>query len=158
MFFRHSQLAGMRDGCESYLNCTEQQRSHPVPACAVWNINYVHHQKDIPFSRQHGQLVCLPDPAAFSRFPPQPFVCSDNSKSTSAFTWEDSCLKKEPMELLPPLTVEHILTSAYHLGSIFQAPFHFHHGLCVIAHLWTQLRVTVIFAANARHIIYPVVP
>lgn len=55
------------------------------------------------------------------------------------------------LELLPSLTVEHILTSAYHLRSISQALFHFHRGLSVIAHLWTQLHATVIFAANRSH-------
>lgn len=42
-----------------------------------------------------------------------------------------SCLHLiRKMELLPPLTVE---TSAYHLGSISQALFHFHRGLSVTA-------------------------
>lgn len=55
------------------------------------------------------------------------------------------------MELLPPLTVEHILTSAYHLWSISKTLIHFHRGLYVIAHLWTQLHIIVIFATNISH-------
>lgn len=58
------------------------------------------------------------------------------------------------MELLPPLTVEHILTSAYHLRSISQALFHFHHGLSAVAHLWAQLHAIVIFATSISHEIH----
>lgn len=52
------------------------------------------------------------------------------------------------MELLPPLTMEHILTSAHHLRSISQALIRFHRDPYVTAHLWTQLCVIVIFATN----------
>lgn len=52
------------------------------------------------------------------------------------------------LELLPSLTVEHILTSAYNLRSISQALFHFCRGVSVIAHLWTQLHAMVIFATK----------
>ena len=60
-------------------------------------------------------------------------------------------LRNKQMELLPLLTVEPIVTSAYHLWSVSQALFHFHHGLYVTAHLWTQLHVIVIFATNISH-------
>lgn len=58
------------------------------------------------------------------------------------------------LELLPSLTVEHILTSAYNLRSISQALFHFCRGVSVIAHLWTQLHAMVIFAINISHEIH----
>lgn len=55
---------------------------------------------------------------------------------------------------LPPLTVEHVLISGYHLWSISEALFYFHHGLYVIARLWTQLPVIVIYISCKIYLVF----